>query len=161
MLSILNMLPDCKCWLCVRLWCLKTLYISITYTSRVHQSLHPSYYNATFSSINKINQEWNQIDKSSPCLPNILWWVASVVDHCVQTDSAYYNSARNWSDVTLDLMHMYLLSSPSLDACSFINSSPTSTICSLFLWLSSLHFRSLSLISVNTITETFLRIQAI
>lgn len=42
-----------------------------------------------------------------------------------------------------------LLSSPSLEACSLISSSPTSTICSLFLQLSSLHLRSLSLISVN------------
>lgn len=42
-----------------------------------------------------------------------------------------------------------LLSSPSLEACSLISSSPTSTICSLFLQLSSLHLRSLSLISAN------------
>lgn len=41
----------------------------------------------------------------------------------------------------------HLLSSPSLAAYSLINSSPTSTICSLFRWFSSLHFLILSRIS--------------
>ena len=55
----------------------------------------------------------------------------------------------SWANAWIVKLKKDLPSSPSLDPWSLMSSSPTSTICSLFRQLSSLHLRSLSLISVN------------